>query len=108
MVYAPKRIRHAARRQSEDVDLTTDEINERDVQAAEWQADETVRTDIENKTQIAIDYLRNRDYQTALTFIQNDVSLSAGQKILLTQIVRGQMAIVQILRQIGRTLDPTA
>ena len=107
MVYATKRIFNVTTGETQLIDLTGEEIAARDAESAaallEWQNQQA----IDNNTQLAINYLRNADYSGMIEAV-NASTLPVNQKQLFINILRGQMAIVQILRTIGRNLDATA
>jgi len=105
MVYAPKRSKNSKLRFVQDVDLSTDEVIERDALSAEFDIYVTAEQQTRDYTALAINYLKNQDYVAGINVVNNSLTLTAEEKVLWRNIIKGQAAIVQILRQIGRNID---
>ena len=103
--YAAKHVHDIASGEIEQVALTSEEIAERDALQAEAEVAYEAEQARQQRVQTAITFLASQDYKAANDAIKSSQTLSNEEKLLFSRLIKGQAALVQILRQIGQDID---
>lgn len=101
MTYAPRRVN------GQWVELTPEEIAQREAEAAIAQQEYDARLAREAKVAWAIDYLSNQDFRGMITAVNGSAEFSTAQKTLYTRLIKGQAALSLLLREMANDIDIT-
>ena len=103
--YTHKYVHNIASGEIEQVALTSEEIEERDTLRAEAEVVYQAEEARQQRIQTAITFLASQDYKVANDAVKGSQTLSNEEKLLFSRLIKGQAALVQILRQIGQDID---
>ena len=103
--YGKKLVHNIATGQVEYVELTEEEIADRDAVRAAGLVELAAEEAQEQRVETAITFLEGQDYKIAFDAVKASNNLSVEEKQLFSRLIKGQAAVVQILRQVGQDID---